>query len=196
MDWRVFRCHFPIHADQEKGGPWLLGHTHAAAGACAAAFVMHAMHAEPALYPFGLAVGAVSALLPDIDEPNSTISRRVMIVGPAIGQAFKHRTATHSIVAVLGFALLLRGLWPTIPPPILAAAVAGALSHLLADALTPAGAMWFWPLSPVLVTFTGWLPGPLAGIFATGGFLETHIFRPLFVLGTAWFTMRGLGVQI
>ena len=172
----------------------VLGKTHAAAGACAAAFVLQATGAPPDAYPLGLAIGALAALLPDIDEPHSTVSQHAVIIGPSIGRAVRHRTITHSLVAVVGLVILLRGLWPTIPPPILYAAAAGFASHLLTDALTPAGAMLFWPVSPVMVTFTGWLPGPLAGVFATGGVLETHVFRPLFVAGAAWFAARGAGL--
>lgn len=171
----------------------VLGKTHAAAGACAAAFALQATGAPPDAYPLGLAVGALAALLPDIDEPNSTASRHVAVVGAAIGRAVRHRTITHSFAAALGLVVLLRGLWPSVPPPVLYAAAAGFVSHLMTDALTPAGAMWFWPVSPVMVTFTGWLPGPLAGVFATGGFLETHVFRPLFIAGAAWLTARGAG---
>ena len=167
----------------------MLGHTHAAAGLCAAAAVLAVLHAPLAQYPLALVAGAAAAFLPDIDEPHSTISRRLIIVGPAIGSAVRHRTATHSIAALVALTLGLRGVWPGVPAPLLWSVAAGFASHLVTDALTPDGAMWFWPLTAWKVTFVGWLPHAVSRVFATGGALERVFWRPAFVLGALALTL-------
>lgn len=171
----------------------MMGTTHAAAGLCAAAFVLHATGAPPELYPLGLAAGAAAALLPDMDEPRSTVNRYAVVVGPALGHAIRHRTVTHSLAALVLLGLALRGLWPGIPQPVFLCALAGFASHLLADLLTPEGVMLLWPLLPAHVSLTGWL-GPLGRLFATGGPLETVLVRPGLALAALWLLGKGLGV--
>ena len=166
-----------------------MGQTHAVAGACAAAAVLAALHPPLAAHAVGLAAGAAAALLPDVDEPGSTVSRKLIVVGPAVAGALRHRTATHSLAAAAGAVLALRGIWPGVPEWLLGSVAAGYVSHLVADALTPEGAMWFWPLLGWRVSLTGWLPGGLSRACATGGTLERVLWRPLFFLGAVAFTL-------
>lgn len=109
-------------------------------------------------------VGAVAALLPDLDHPQSLIRQRTGFVGTLAGFWMRHRGITHTIpVAVLaGLIVALLG------PPVLAVTVfAGYASHLLLDALTRSGVPLAWPLTwePVRL-----LPGPLQ--VRTGGWRE------------------------
>lgn len=172
----------------------MTGSTHAVAGLAAAAAVL-ALSRPPhdaGLYAACLACGAAAALLPDADEPKSTVNRYAVVVGPAIGRAIRHRTATHSLAALAGLMLLVRGLWPAVPAPLWWSVGAGFASHLLTDALTPDGAMWFWPALPWRVSFTGWLPDPLGRAFRTGGWFERVVARnaclagALVLTGIAW----------
>ncbi|MDI3297588.1 MAG: metal-dependent hydrolase [Bacillota bacterium] len=171
-----------------------LGQTHLAAGLCSAAFALYALHAPPGDWPAGLALGAAAALAPDVDEPGSVINRWLVVTGPTLGRALRHRTLTHSLAAAAGLFFLIRGFWPQVPWPVLMAAVAGFVSHLVADSITPEGVPWLWPLLARKVSLTGWLPRPLALAFATGRPLELAVFRPLFIIGAIWFAARGLGL--
>ena len=167
----------------------MMGRHHAASGALAG-LALGLITREPAATT--LAAGAVcagAALVPDIDEPRSTISRRLIVVGPAVGSAVRHRTATHSVAALVALTLGLRGVWPGVPAPLLWSVAAGFASHLVTDALTPDGAMWFWPLTTWKVTFVGWMPHGLSRAFATGGRLEAVFWRPAFVLGALALTL-------
>lgn len=82
-----------------------------------------------ALYYFGL-------LLPDIDSPNSTISRKLRFSLP-----FRHRGWTHSIWFLLPWAVLgATAAWPA------RFVFLGMLAHDLADSLSTAGWAAFYPL--------------------------------------------------
>lgn len=172
----------------------MTGTTHAAAGMAAAAAVLAATHPvrDPALYAVCLACGAAAALLPDVDEPRSTVNRYAVVVGPAVGRAIRHRTVTHSLAALAALVLLVRGLWPAVPASLWRSVGAGFASHLLTDALTPDGAMWFWPVLAWRVSFVRWLPSPLDRLFRTGGWFERVVARnaclagALALTGIAW----------
>lgn len=132
------------------------GMTHAAVGACLAA--------ASGLSPVAVGATAGLALLPDLDTPGSKAGRVVRRAGLAalalgwgaasgswlaLGAALAalpvllgHRTWTHTVwawfvAAAAGFALGGR--------TGLAAVALGYGSHLVLDALTPAGIWPFWP---------------------------------------------------
>jgi len=88
----------------------------------------------------------VGALLPDIDHPNSLISRRVGILAMPVHLTLSHRGALHSGLIV---ALLLLGALYVPERYRLHAisCVAGYASHLLLDALTVSGIPLLWPHS-------------------------------------------------
>ena len=98
----------------------------------------------PALDPVALALAAVGSLLPDLDHPQSWVGRRLRVLSRPLAAVFGHRGATHSLLAVLGTALLLHthGVSRAVSEPL----VVGYLSHLGADLLTPAGLRLAWPL--------------------------------------------------
>lgn len=93
--------------------------------------------------PTAAALAAAGALLPDIDHPKSWAGRRLRIVSVPLSMLVGHRGVTHSLAAVFACMLLLNGDgwgWWAVP------LVTGYLSHLLADACTPAGVPLFWPV--------------------------------------------------
>lgn len=92
----------------------------------------------------GAATGALGALLPDVDHPNSLAGRRAGVVGGAVRLFVGHRGLMHS--GLIGIALV----WAAslVPSPYRQYAVATALgyaSHLMLDALTVQGIPLFWP---------------------------------------------------
>ena len=129
--------------------------THLTAGACLGA-VLAPQH--PALW----ALGAVGALLPDLDSPKTTIGRLVPPVSWLINKLLGwnaphpdgHRGGTHSLLAVVAVSLLARhALGPTAGWVL----AGGYVSHLLLDQLTIQGIRWLWPMP---LDFR--LPRPLA----------------------------------
>ena len=123
----------------------MTGHTHAIAGAAAGALVAEILRLPVGLLPVAAALGALAALLPDVDEPGSTVNRRLPVIGPALGRSLRHRTVTHSLAALAGLTplahlLLVHAAWTW-----LAVGAAGYGSHLFCDLLTPAGIDLFWP---------------------------------------------------
>jgi inner membrane protein len=98
----------------------------------------------PALSPEALALAAVGALLPDIDHPHSWVGRRARLVSRPLASLLGHRGVTHSLLAVLAGAALLasQGVARDALDPL----AVGYLSHLAADALTPAGLRLAWPM--------------------------------------------------
>lgn len=92
--------------------------------------------------PWYMATG--SALLPDIDHPQSWVGRRTLLISRPLAAVFGHRGFTHSILAVVACFVLLhwRGLGRAVVDPV----VVGYLSHLGADLLTSSGLPLAWPL--------------------------------------------------
>lgn len=86
-------------------------------------------------------VSAVGSLLPDIDEPKSTIGRKI----PGtflIKFLFSHRGFFHSLLATGLFYLILL----MVTGQALALLfTAGYISHLLLDAITPSGVPFLYP---------------------------------------------------
>ncbi|MDH7577169.1 MAG: metal-dependent hydrolase [Bacillota bacterium] len=150
------------------------GYTHAAAGALAGALVGHCTGV-----PAGgaAALGALAALLPDIDHPGSIIGRRLRPASVLLEVAAGHRTITHTVWFCLGLGILAgfagRMFHCSFGQIIYSAptwvwfctAVLGAMSHLLLDGLTRSGVE---PFSPVLAIS---IRGPLR----TGSVFELPI---------------------
>lgn len=121
----------------------MMAGSHIALGA-AAWFAAAPRLGLPALDPALLGLAVFGALLPDIDHPKSWVGKRVRPVSNLFGAVFGHRGVTHSLLAVVGCAVLL--LRQDVPLAIIAPLVVGYLSHLAADLLTPAGLRLAWPL--------------------------------------------------
>lgn len=136
-----------------------MGITHAAIGAM--------VGYQIADWP-GAGIGAIAALLPDIDHPQSLLGRRLWPVAWTINQVMGHRGALHSLAALLlvsaAASVMLPDWWIVI--------AAGYASHLAADALTVSGVPLLWPIRARI---------RLLGI-RTGGIIEHAINVLLCVL--------------
>jgi inner membrane protein len=111
----------------------------------AAAWIVAAPHLGlPAFEPIPLGLSVIGSLLPDIDHPKSWVGRRARPISTIISALFGHRGLTHSLLAVIGCALLLRR--DGLPLSIVAPLAVGYLSHLGGDLLTPRGLRLAWPL--------------------------------------------------
>lgn len=83
-------------------------------------------------------VGGFSALLPDIDCPDSTVGKLVKPLSWVITKILGHRTVFHSFWIPLALYFL--------PAPYNLPIALGYLSHLLLDMLTPEGIIPLWPI--------------------------------------------------
>lgn len=112
----------------------------------------HQLQLTPALADASLwqtvPLALASALLPDLDHPNSLLGRRLPWISGPLSRLFGHRGCTHSLLAV---GVGVWGLAQFQGPGLISVAakdalIIGYLSHLLGDWLTPAGIPLFWPL--------------------------------------------------
>ena len=94
----------------------------------------------------------IGSYIPDIDEPNSKIGKRIRLLSKILKFIFKHRGIIHTpffgILLMLG---IRYGLASFVPPEylknILLGFFVGYASHLLLDTITSRGIMWLWPIS-------------------------------------------------
>lgn len=93
----------------------------------------------PLIYEYLMIMFGV--LLPDIDNPESTIGRRVKWASYPIYFIFGHRKLTHSIIFVGG----IYWLGEHYELPLICLLAVGAGLHLLGDYLTPSGIPLFFP---------------------------------------------------
>lgn len=113
----------------------MLGITHAAIGMAVGSMLGK---------PTDAVVCGLAALLPDIDEPDSTLGRRLPVVSTAINLLFGHRGYTHTVLFACSVAVLVNfgfGMHYAV------LSLAGILSHVLLDCMTPSGCRPFLPLS-------------------------------------------------
>lgn len=166
-----------------RQGKFMKGPTHALAGACtAAAFVyLPIPHTYPVLALS--AVAAFAALVPDLDGSESTLEHLTIlslkpfkIPAYVVGKMFKHRGFLHSLMALALLSFILLGFFPNLPKEIVYASLLGYFSHLVTDALTPAGIPWLYP-------YEDWRPSLLPDFLCirTGSFAETIFFVGLLV---------------
>lgn len=109
-----------------------------------------------------------ASLLPDLDTPNSLLSRKIFPLN-YLGKFFlKHRGILHSFLFWLAISAII---WK-FNYVISAGLLSGTFLHIVADSLTEEGTQAFWPLS--------WR---VSGPIKTGSFVETIIFI-IFLLGS------------
>lgn len=132
---------------------------------------------EVSLYLGGIALGS---LLPDIDEPNSTLGRQLPLLSSLIHRLFGHRGATHSFLFPFGVALLGWGIASSqgIALEAVIGLWLGVWLHLIGDMLTKSGIpLWLpWSERPIALL-------PLSYRFKTGGIIDLAlggIFGALF----------------
>lgn len=111
----------------------------------------HKVELTPALADASLwhivPMALASALLPDLDHPQSLLGRQLPWISGPLSRLFGHRGFTHSLLAV---GMGVWGLAQVEAPWLLSGAVkdaliVGYLSHLLGDWLTPMGIPLLWP---------------------------------------------------
>lgn len=124
----------------------------------------------------------IGSLFPDIDHQNSYLGKRVKPISFLVRLAFGHRGVTHApavLLALTGGLLFISRMLGGGPmfTALLIGFLAGALSHVLLDALTPAGVPLLYPFKKKSVN--------LAGI-RTGSFGET-IFGVALAVAILWF---------
>lgn len=96
--------------------------------------------------PWMYGVAIIGALLPDLDQPNSTLGQLVPTVSGIIKRVFGHRGISHSLLMLLflttcafAFSDMLGGA--------IAPLCWGYASHLLGDYMTKSGIPFFWPIT-------------------------------------------------
>ena len=179
----------------------MLGRDHALTGAVgfmALAPVLHGeLHQLPtAPIPLGIAgvVSAAFALLPDIDEPGSTVSRKLGFLSRAVSEATNklaggHRQATHSILfaVVVFFLARLAGAHPLAEAVVVGCSfllvlrmlVPRAFRHLVGPLMVGlAGLSSWWVFAHAA---GGWLP-----LAAAGGVLLHMVGDTITVEGVPW----------
>lgn len=120
----------------------MMGHTHALIGSALGLGVALSTHANTNQTLLLLGVGAVVALIPDIDHPQGGIRRKLGCLGNFLFGRLKHRGLTHTLIAIVAVGAAAF----TALPPFIGEVVAMAyLSHILADMLTVSGLPIFWP---------------------------------------------------
>lgn len=113
-----------------------------------------------------LGAAVIGSLLPDLDHPSSWVGRRVWPVSRPLSLLLGHRGLTHSLLAVVAGLVLLHDIGTVgLPARLIEPAVIGYLSHLAADALTPAGVPLLWP----------WKRRFALPLCSTGGLMETLV---------------------
>ncbi|MBI3446451.1 MAG: metal-dependent hydrolase [Magnetospirillum sp.] len=128
----------------------------------------------------GAVIAALGALLPDLDHPSSWLGRRLWVIAKPLSLLVGHRGITHSLLAMAAGVALLTALRPA---PGLARLIEplalGYLSHIAADALTPAGVPLLWP----------WRQRFGLGLCATGGAVEMLVVAAC-AAATFWLKMN------
>lgn len=104
----------------------------------------------------------IGTLLPDIDTPNSKISRKIPVIPWVLSVLSRHRGIFHSVFLALGFAAVI---WIFNPPYGIALFI-GYSSHLLIDGFTKQGVNLLHPISQLRI----------AGPIETGKIWELVLF--------------------
>jgi inner membrane protein len=96
-------------------------------------------------------VGAICALLPDVDNPRSFIGRLLFFISNPIDRKYGHRTITHSLLAafIVGgssyLALYVYSHSFSRPIAIVATVTIAYFSHIFFDAMTKQGILIYYP---------------------------------------------------
>jgi inner membrane protein len=121
-----------------------MGHTHALTGSALGLGMALSSHADSNHTLLLLGIGALAALLPDIDHPQGGIRRKLGCLGNLVFGRLKHRGLTHTLIAIVAVGAAA---FTALPPLIGEVVVLAYFSHILADMLTVSGLPVFWPYS-------------------------------------------------
>lgn len=111
---------------------------------------------------FAVFTGTFGSLLPDIDQPNSTLGRKLGPISKLLNYGLGHRGLLHYPIFLAALMLGLYLLYPKIPPSFQYVYIAGSmgfgagyLSHIFLDMLNSAGIKFLWPVPTVFRIPTG-----------------------------------------
>jgi len=149
----------------------MLWKTHLAFGFLSGMIAMSFVNTGNTYIFFGLVLFA--SLLPDIDNPESKIGRKLKI----IGRIFRHRGIFHSILT----GAVISGLaWHFINKPCGTALFIGYASHLLIDGFTKQGVNFLHPFSKLHLS--GFIETGKAGELILFGLIIAGIILNIFRL--------------
>lgn len=111
------------------------------------------------------------SLFPDIDMPNSWISKKIRFLSRIIKLFFGHRGLFHSLLFVLAIAFIMFLIFQNINIFIIVFII-GYISHLLLDSITKQGIMPLYPLTRFR----------LRGFIKVGSYLEIILIIILIIL--------------
>ncbi|WP_208558935.1 metal-dependent hydrolase [Marinilactibacillus kalidii] len=137
------------------------------------AITLPVMDSAQALTMSGVALLAVGAVFPDIDEPNSYIGRRLKGVSGGVKGLFGHRGLTHSLVGLIAISYLfyIIAQWLSFPVELIQWFSLGYLAHLIEDSFSKKGIAWLQPFSK-----KSFQSGFKIIYYSTGGLAEQVIF--------------------
>ncbi len=157
----------------------MLWRTHLFAGATAG-LLLTVSNPDPKAVAVSAGIAGVSALLPDIDSPESKLGRLIPILPTVLTVTVGHRGVLHSLVGALGMSLaasLLIKIWyASAFLEIFTLVLTGYITHLLLDSMTNSGCPWVYPIK----THIG-IP-----LLSTGSFVERLIVSPVMIVLFAW----------
>jgi inner membrane protein len=132
----------------------------------------------------------LGSLLPDIDEPNSYIGRKLPFISTFFGHIFTHRGFTHTLL----FSLIPIALFNFTGLSLFVFLSMGILSHCVGDMLTKGGIIGFF--YPFFKNKRIGIPKVLA--FYTGGLVESifNTFLLFLNLYLIWYLYFSIGVFI
>ena len=137
----------------------------------------------------GLAVAALGSLLPDIDTAKSVVGRVVFWLSSPWEKRLGHRTLAHSLLGIVGFALLASPLY-VLHQEAAVLVVAGYISHIALDTTSKRGCDLFWPSRLRAV-----LPGNADWRFTVGGKGEMVLLFFLVVACIPLYPAARLGLE-
>jgi endonuclease YncB( thermonuclease family) len=133
---------------------------------------------------------AAASLLPDADYPKSWLGYQLGSVSEDLNRLFGHRSALHSLLALLLITMVL-GLplwWITGDLSPLVAIFVGYGSHLFADMMTVGGVQIFWPSRTIAV-----FPGRDEYRVVTGSGSERVFIVVVLVLALLFYPVSRMG---
>jgi len=113
----------------------MMAPAHTAVGVCTSLVIAKALNVELDVVTLhqALILGAVGALLPDIDHANSKLGSRI----PILPHLLTHRGITHTVYFIAVCAFLFSRL--NLPVWMVYCFCGAMMSHIIGDMLTPAG---------------------------------------------------------